>query len=259
VVAVWSCAGNQAGRDQQEAVVPIDVIGTETSGTPTISSGTSSGRSVGARRLGLAGAAWAVSYLPIHLYWALGGTSSAIGLPHVTASFAAANVAACVVIAGAGATCLSLVQPWGRALPYALRHAVAWIGAVVGAGHALVFGVQAALRLSGVLSYPPATGLTTAQLHGFDIANLAYFEPWFLVMGVLLAACSLAGRRTEHSRRQRMSLMSSLSAGLLAGGVLAAVVGTMAFRPVLYAVVGPVLLLAGAAMLVSTVRRGAQS
>ena len=70
-----------------------------------------------ARNLGYLGLGWALAYIPVHVYWALGGLSTPIGITGHQPGFRAANWGACVVIAGAALTCLTLTQRWGAALP----------------------------------------------------------------------------------------------------------------------------------------------
>lgn len=204
-------------------------------------------------RLGWIGAGWALSYLPIHLYWAAGGTSAAIGIVAGLPSFARANIAACVVILGAGATCLSLVQPWGALLPYGLRHVMAQVGGVLAIAHAVLYGGYSLVQLAGGVTVPSGSSLHAGQLQGFYLANVGYFEPWFLVMGGLLVACSVAGRRGALARSPERS--GRLVAVLLATGVLVTTIGVFAFWVWAFAVLGPVLLTLGLALLVRA-RRG---
>lgn len=191
-----------------------------------------------------AGAAWAASYLPVHLFWASGGTWSTIGIDTVTTDFALANVAACIVIAGAGLTCLSLVRRWGTLLPGWLRHGTAWFGAVFGLLHAAVFGALAVMRLVGD-HYPTGGSVSAAQLRAYDIANLAYFEPWFAVMGALLIATSLYGRRHRLAVSAAHGAYPLVASALLLAGVVASVIGTYTFQLWLFGGAAPALLLAG--------------
>jgi len=201
------------------------------------------------------GFAWALSYLPIHLYWAAGGTTGWMGIHTNSAEFALANLAACLVLVGAGLTCLSLVQPWGALLPGVLRHAVAWVGAAFGIVHAVAFGGMALLRMGGVLDYPTGIAMTAAELRHYDLANVVYFEPWFAVMGGLLIATSLYARRHQLARQRATGVSAWLSAVLLFLGVAAVVAGTFEFRILLFAGIGPVLLIAGAAIMYGSSRR----
>ncbi len=81
--------------------------------------GTPPGRARGARGPGMPGA-WALAYVPIHVYWALTGSLRPFGeLPGslTDSQWRQANWAACFVITGAAVVSLALVQPWGRRLP----------------------------------------------------------------------------------------------------------------------------------------------
>ena len=89
-----------------------------------------------------------------------------------------------------GLLALSLVQPWGRAIPRWMRLTAAW-----GAG-ALMFlyggasMVQFALMAAGALSIPASVGATAVRWH------LLLWEPWWMLGGLLfMAAAWLAGRR----------------------------------------------------------------
>ncbi|MGH3502485.1 MAG: hypothetical protein ACRDQA_16585 [Nocardioidaceae bacterium] len=201
-----------------------------------------------------AGVAWAMSYLPVHLYWAAGGTWSAIGIHAISTRFALANIAACIVIAGAGLTCLSLVQRWGSLLPGWVRHGAAWFGAIFALLHALAFSAMAVARLIGA-QYPVGGAASAAELRAYDVANLVYFEPWFAVMGVLLIVSSLFGRRHRLAVSAGRSTASLIASALLLAGVVASVGGTFAFQVWLFGGVGPALLLAGLTVMVAAGRR----
>ncbi|WP_163573668.1 hypothetical protein [Fodinicola feengrottensis] len=66
---------------------------------------------------GYAGLVWALAYIPIHIYWAFGGSAAFLGLARTNADFQIANWGASVVLLGAGLTAFALVRPWGRLLP----------------------------------------------------------------------------------------------------------------------------------------------
>lgn len=84
------------------------------------------------RRLGLFGLVWALGYVPIHVYWAMGGRSAWIGITDPDPDWRVANWGACVVLLGAGLTCLALTESWGASMPAGLRRGAAWIGGVIG-------------------------------------------------------------------------------------------------------------------------------
>lgn len=189
--------------------------------------------------------AWALAYVPIHVYWALGGLSTPIGITGHQQGFRVANWGACVVIIGAGLTCLVLTRSWGAALPPALRRGTARVGGVFGLVHWALYTVLSALRLAGVVGYPADGDPTAGQLHNFDWANVGYFELWFGVMGLLLLACA---RRDKASRGAGLS-GAALSGGPLGGAALrgAALSGG---RPVLAVRVGTAVSLAGIAIVI---------
>lgn len=208
-----------------------------------------------ASRLGYAGLAWALSYVPIHVYWALGGLTSSIGITGSTPNFRVANWGACVVIVGAGLTCLALVQRWGDVLPRALRHGAAWVGGVLGIAHWLIFSVMSALRLLGVFGHATGDAAMLAQMHHYDWANLLYFEPWFGVMGALLIACSrYAARRDRASGAGKppASAWRHVGTALTLAGIAVVVWGVFTFDPWVFAGYGPALMAAGVLTLVAS-------
>lgn len=209
------------------------------------------------RTLGILAAAWALSYLPIHVYWALGGTSTPIGITGHRAGFRAANWGACLVIAGAGLTGLSLTQHWGEALPAGLRRGMAWVGGVAGLAHWLLYTVASTLRLTGVLGYPSDGDATPTQLRHFDWANIGYFELWFGVMGVLLIACARRNRALERvQRRLRAPSAARLANVLILAGIATVIWGVFTFQPWIFAGGGPALVGAGVLAGIAMNRQG---
>jgi len=208
------------------------------------------------RTLAYVGFAWALSYLPIHIYWALGGLNPSIGIDGTQPGFRAANWGACVVIVGAALTCLSLVHRWGHPLPRGLRQGTAWVGGVFGILHWVVFSVGSVLRLAGAVDYP--TGLVSVgKLRHFDWANVGYFEPWFGVMGLLLIACA---RRSRS--RERAAAPAAVSSWRRAGmaltviGLTTVLWGVLNFNVWVFAGYGPAVFVLG---LLTLRLRGSQS
>lgn len=187
---------------------------------------------------GVAGCVWAIAYIPIHLYWAATASSWPFGeLPEwlTPEEWRRANWGASVVIGAASLVCLALARPWGRRLPRPLLGGVAWAGAVFALLHWVVLSTATALKVLGV-----SEGTVTS----FDRWNLFVFEPWFLGMGLLLAAAAINHRRIHdggstpaHSAQRRPGLVSP---GLVVVGSLVVLVGVMTFEIWLYGVVGPV-------------------
>ncbi|HEU5006372.1 MAG TPA: hypothetical protein VFT67_05345 [Jatrophihabitantaceae bacterium] len=214
---------------------------------------------IATRTLGRAGFWWALAYVPIHVYWGLGGSSTPIGITGAQDDFAVANWGACVVITGAGLVCLSLTSRWGQLLPAALRRGTAWVGGAAALAHWVLFTVASTLRLVGVVGYPSHGDVTAAQLRGFDWANLAYFELWFGVMGVLLVLCARRDRALEALRGRPMPLTRTarLGTGLSLAGIGVVVWGVFTFDAWLFVAVGPAVLAAGLGILASVGGGGA--
>lgn len=158
----------------------------------------------------------AVAGIPVHLYWALGGTW---GLPGGTttasqAGLRAANLVVSVLLACGAVYVYGLTRPWARRPPALLVLAPVWAAAAVCVSHGL-FGIATkGLYLAGVKSAVswPEHGLTAAQKNLAALHDLAIFEPWFLVLGLLLA---LAGRWFAGSAPRRHRWMLSLVATIV--------------------------------------------
>ena len=197
---------------------------------------------------GLAGCAWALAYVPVHVYWAVTGDVSPFGdLPASLSpsQWRQANWAACVVIGGAAVFSLALVRPWGRRLPRFMLLGVAGVGAVFAVLHWAAFSAPTALRLLGV---------TGGAITTFDRWNLFVFEPWFLGMGLLLAVAAVQGARRDEGRRGAAavappapprSVGATAAAALVLAGAFVVLVGVMTFQPRAYAVAGPALIVVG--------------
>jgi hypothetical protein len=215
-----------------------------------------SGRRLSTRALGTLGLAWALGYIPIHVYWALGGLSTPIGVTGRQSGFRMANWGACVLIAGAGLTCLALTRRRGAVLPAALRRGVAWTGGVFALAHWALYSTFCGLRVAGVIGYPDDAGLTVRQMHNFDWANLGYFELWFAVMGVLLIACARRNKALQVLRgttgRGRPSVAARVGTALSLAGIATVIWGVFTFAPWIFAVCGPAVLATGLALLTIT-------
>jgi hypothetical protein len=212
-------------------------------------------RTISTRALGTAGLMWALGYVPIHVYWALGGTSTPIGITGARPGFRLANWGACVVIVGAGLTCLSLTRRWGEALPGRARRGTAWVGGLFGLAHWLAYTLFCALRVAGVVGYPNDADVSQGQLRAFDWANLGYFELWFGVMGVLLIGCAQRSRALDTVRRPlRPTRTDRVSTALTLAGIAVVLWGVFTFDPWTFAGIGPAVLGAGLLLSVATHR-----
>lgn len=108
----------------------------------------------------------AVVGIPVHLYWALGGTwglpggAATAGLPGLHA----ANAVVSVLLAAGAALLSGLTRPWARRPPAPVMLTPLWLGSVVAVSHGL-YGLAAkglyAAGAHSAVSYPES--LTAAQ------------------------------------------------------------------------------------------------
>src|SRR6266702_5245775 len=147
----------------------------------------------------------ALADIPIHLYWALGGTwalpggAATAGLPGLRATDAVVSV----LLAVGAALVLGLTRPWARRLPALVTLTPIWLGSVVCISHGLYGMVTKGLYVAGahtVVSFPEP--LTAAQKNLAAVLDLGVFEPWFLVQGLLLLYAGRWFARTATGRRR---------------------------------------------------------
>lgn len=180
--------------------------------------------------------------VPIHVHWALGGTFLLPGGPSVAAlsqTRAANGVVSVVLLLGAAALFL-IGGPWsrpepgsgvlrggGRVLPAVMLTAIG-VGAVVCASHGIYGLVSKALFLAGLdtVQFPDiGDGWSAAERHTAAALDLALFEPWFLLEGVLLALAGWQYLRTARRRRRWAAAMLGGTLVLLVFGLLLALTG----------------------------------
>jgi Protein of unknown function (DUF3995) len=146
----------------------------------------------------------ALAGIPIHLYWALGGTW---GLPGGAATARVpglhlANAIVSVLLAVGAALVFGLSRLWARRLPALVMLAPLWLGSVVSISHGLYGMVTKGLYVAGThsaVSYPGR--LTAAQKNHAALLDLGVFEPWFLIQGLLLLFAGRWFARTGAGRR----------------------------------------------------------
>jgi len=157
----------------------------------------------------------ALAAIPVHLYWALGGTwwlpggAATAGLPGIRAT----NLAVSVLLACGAGFLFGLTRPWSRRPPALLMLAPVWATSVVCISHGL-FGIATkGLYVAGMhaaVSWPEHD-LTAAQKNLAALRDLAVFEPWFLIQGLLLAlAGGWLGRTATGRRRWTLSLVAGI-------------------------------------------------
>jgi Protein of unknown function (DUF3995) len=158
----------------------------------------------------------ALAAIPIHMYWALGGTwglpggAATAGLPGIRAT----NIAVSVLLACGAAYLYGLTRPWTRRPPALLMLAPVWAASVVCISHGLFGIVTKGLYVAGMhaaVSWPEHD-LTAAQKNVAALRDLAAFEPWFLIQGLLLV---LAGRWLARTPTERRRWTLSLVAGIV--------------------------------------------
>jgi hypothetical protein len=153
-----------------------------------------------------------VAYIPIHLYWALGGTFWLPGGGLDKATESAVEIAdwgVCVLLLIGAAAILLLIRPAGRRFHPALLLVPIWIGAVVCVSHAIYGFITKGLYAAGMhgaVNFPSVPGVSPADAaasnHTSTVLDLTVFEPWFLIEGVLLVLAVHQFLRTRATRRR---------------------------------------------------------
>jgi hypothetical protein len=178
--------------------------------------------------------------VPIHVAWAAGATfllPGGAGVAALSQTRVANAVVSAVLVIGAGVL-FAIAGPWsrpepdagvlrggGRVLPAVVLTAIG-AGAVVCVSHGLFGLVTKALYLAGLdtVRFPDLVR-TAADRHTAAVLDVAVFEPWFLLEGVLLV---LAGRqylRTARGRRRWTTLMVAGALLVLLFGVVLTATG----------------------------------
>ena len=159
--------------------------------------------------------------IPIHLYWALGGTwglpggAASAGLPGVHAT----NAIVSVLLAVGAALLFGLTKPWARLPPALVLLTPMWLGSVVSVSHGLYGMVTKGLYVAGAhsaVSYPEP--LTAAQKNHAALLDLGVFEPWFLIQGLCLSRLPLV---RAHHRRTAHALAAGITRGFLTASAIA--------------------------------------
>jgi hypothetical protein len=161
-----------------------------------------------------------IAFIPIHVYWAMGGTfwlPAAVLSPSYTTALQLANWGVSVLLAIGAAVVLALTRTVGRRVHPALLLAPIWVGSAVCGSHAVFGFVTKTLYLAGMhgaVNFPALPGVSEAEAaaanHTAAVLDLAVFEPWFLIEGVLLL---LAGRQFLRTPKARRWWTASLIVG----------------------------------------------
>jgi hypothetical protein len=151
---------------------------------------------------------WVLLYLGVHLHaaitmnpWPLPQTPDAL---RDDATGRIVELGVCLVLVGAILTALALVRPWGRLLPRWMVLGIAWVGAAVGILHWAIWSVKGLRRVLGMVPLEMEPGVSRAEMVAYadryDLVNLTFNEPWFLIVGVLFAVAAVQYRRRERAR-----------------------------------------------------------
>lgn len=108
---------------------------------------------------------------------------------------AAANAAAAIVKVLVGVMALALVQPWGLRLPRRPLLVAAWAAAIGLSAYGALQTGAVALLASGVIE--PAEPVEARVLRW----RLFLWEPWFLLIGLLLAGAAMHYKSSTASSR----------------------------------------------------------
>ncbi|MEI4621113.1 DUF3995 domain-containing protein [Bacillus cereus] len=142
---------------------------------------------------GYAACIWLILYIPIHIYWALGGTTLMPGLWRDEAKWAAVNWGASVVLLVASIFALLLVHPWGQKISRYLMLAMGWFACILPIVHAVYGYITKGLFLAGIIPLKFFDFSVWETLDGdyMILIDLLLFEPWFLIAGVLFGSATL--------------------------------------------------------------------
>jgi hypothetical protein len=94
----------------------------------------------------------------------------------------------------AGLLALALVRPWGRAFPRWMLLAAAWGGAALLIAYGGLFTLGGLLVVAGAIPASVTADWTTLRWHAF------FWDPSFLLWGVLLAAAAHQAKTARRSR-----------------------------------------------------------
>nr|WP_286228494.1 DUF3995 domain-containing protein [Neobacillus mesonae] len=142
---------------------------------------------------GYAACIWSLLYIPIHIYWALGGTALMPGVWKDEAKWAAVNWGASVMLLAAAIFGLLLVHHWGQKIPRYLMLTIGWVSCLLPIMHAVYGYITKGLFLAGVirLEFFDFSAWATVDVDNIVLTDLLLFEPWFLIAGVLFGLAVL--------------------------------------------------------------------
>ena len=163
--------------------------------------------------------AWSIAYMLPHLYWALGGTlglsmlkPSVLELPQ----WKMINWIATGFLTAAGFLGLAFVHLGRRKFLSWSLLAIALAGCSLATSHGIYGIVNRILQIAGVAAVE-SSPFNMGQ-HVYVVWDLAVFEPWFLIEGILLGL--VGWHYLDQTRQQRIWLalcMIGTAIGLVTG------------------------------------------
>ncbi|WP_409275041.1 DUF3995 domain-containing protein [Neobacillus sp. SCS-31] len=170
------------------------------------------------------GCVWAVMYAVfVRFYQAAGGTLGLPGQYKNPEALQMASYVAGVLIMACGFILIALVKPWGRVVP----NWVPFIGGknihrifiliptlfctAILIAHGISGMITKALFLAGIITIQ-FTGWISLDVHSLALWSLLFYEPWFLIMGILagLTATHYALTSGISPRAFRRSMLTYL-------------------------------------------------
>jgi hypothetical protein len=158
---------------------------------------------------------WSIAYMLPHLYWALGGTlglsllkPSVLELPQ----WEMINWVASVFLTAAGFLGLAFIYLRKRNFLSGLLLAVTLAGCSLATSHGIYGISNRILQMAGVAELE--AGPFNMNEHAYVVWDLALFEPWFLIEGILLG---FVGWSYLNQPRHRQIWLALCLVGVLAG------------------------------------------
>jgi hypothetical protein len=180
---------------------------------------------------GYAACGWAIAYaVGVRGYQGLGGTLGLSGTFSDPAGMRRASLAAGAFLLLVGIAALALVRPWGLRLPRWLVLVPALAGSSFAMAHALTAYVTKPLHALDIIQLEFEGWARRNETSQF-LWDLLFYEPWFLLLGMLVTLASVHHfRRTGGSAAGswRLLALTTLATVLLTAWACALVISRSA-------------------------------
>lgn len=162
---------------------------------------------------------WSIGYMLPHLYWALGGTFGFFTLkPEVAVSpqLKMINWVASGFLTAVGFLGIIMIYLKERKFLSWLLLAVILAGCSVSTSHGMYGVIYRILQITGVAELE--AGPFNAKEHAYVLWDLFFYEPWFLIEGILLATLGWCYMNKQRDRRIWLTLCTiGIGVGLITG------------------------------------------